>query len=70
MLVLARKLDEVICIGDNIRIKVVAMQPGVVKLGIEAPPDVVVMRKELIPQMKFDLRARQARMGKKNDAAK
>lgn len=62
MLVLARRLDEVILIGDNIKIKVVAMQPGMVKLGIEAPDDVVIMRKELLPTGKFDLRAKQRRL--------
>ena len=65
MLVLARKLDEVICIGDKIRIKVVEFRPGIVKLGIEAPDDVVIMRKELLPEGKFDLRAKQDRFGSK-----
>lgn len=65
MLVLARKLDEVICIGDKIRIKVVEFRPGIVKLGIEAPDDVVIMRKELLPESKFDLRAKQDRFGNK-----
>ena len=65
MLVLARKLDEVIHIGNNIKIKIVALQPGLVKLGIDAPTDMPIIRQELIPKMKFDHRAQQARLGGK-----
>ncbi len=70
MLVLARKLDEVILIGDNIRIKVVAMQPGMVKLGIEAPDDVVIMRKELLPNDKMDLKALSPKMQNRANSVK
>jgi carbon storage regulator CsrA len=47
MLVLSRKLDEKIVIGDNIVIKVVKIRGGVVRLGIEAPTQVTIMRSEL-----------------------
>lgn len=63
MLVLTRKLDEVICIGDDITIKVVRLGPDTVKLGIEAPKHVVVMRKELLPDDKMDLKAVQPKLG-------
>lgn len=55
MLILARKLDEVIHIGENIKIKVVSIQHGMVKLGIDAPDNVVIMRKELLPNNRIDL---------------
>lgn len=48
MLILSRKLDESILIGDSIVVKVVAIDKGVVKLGIEAPNDIRVLRSELI----------------------
>ena len=47
MLVLSRKLDEAIWLGDNIKIKVMGIDKGVVKLGIEAPSEVTILREEL-----------------------
>jgi carbon storage regulator len=64
MLVLARKLNETIQIGDKIEVMVVDIQNGVVKLGINAPRDVQITRKELIPKLKFDQRVRQARLSR------
>ncbi len=52
MLVLARKLDESIIIGDNIVVKVVSIENGVVKLGIDAPQEIAIMRSELIQEVK------------------
>lgn len=47
MLVLTRKRDERIIIGDNIVITVVALGGDKVRLGIEAPKDVSVHREEV-----------------------
>jgi carbon storage regulator len=47
MLVLTRKPGEAIVIGDNIRLTVVALGSGRVKLGIEAPPTVKIDREEV-----------------------
>lgn len=52
MLVLARKLDESIIIGDNINIKIISIDKGVVKLGIDAPRDVSIVRNELLEDVK------------------
>jgi len=52
VLVLARKLDESIVIGENIVVKVVSIENGVVKLGIDAPMDVSIMRSELLEEIK------------------
>ncbi len=48
MLVLSRKLLEGIVIGSDIRITVVKVDRNHVRLGIEAPDDVVVVREELL----------------------
>lgn len=47
MLVLTRKLHETIVIGDAIRVSVVGIRGGQVRLGIEAPGDVKIVREEL-----------------------
>lgn len=47
MLVLSRKTGEVITIGNDIKITLVSIDRGVVRLGIEAPRDVPVHRKEV-----------------------
>jgi carbon storage regulator len=49
MLVLSRKLDETIVIGDHIRITVVSVRGNQVRLGIEAPAEVKVFREEICP---------------------
>ncbi|WP_226529285.1 carbon storage regulator CsrA [Metabacillus niabensis] len=47
MLVLTRKLNESIQIGDNIEITVLSVQGDQIKLGIKAPKDIEVHRKEV-----------------------
>jgi carbon storage regulator len=47
MLVLSRKPGEQIVIGNDIRVTVVEIKGGRVKIGIEAPDDVAIFRSEL-----------------------
>ena len=47
MLVLTRRPGESIIIGDNIKLTVVSVGPGRVKIGIEAPPNVRIDREEI-----------------------
>lgn len=47
MLVLSRKQDEKIIIGDSITLMVVSIQGDKVRLGIEAPKHVTVHREEV-----------------------
>ena len=47
MLILSRKKDESIIIGDNIEISIVDIKGDHVKLGIKAPKDVKVYRQEV-----------------------
>lgn len=52
MLVLSRKEGEAIVIGDNITIKVISIDKGVVKLGIDAPKNLSIVRNELLEDVK------------------
>lgn len=55
MLVLTRRENERLLIGDNIWITIVRVTPEQVWIGIEAPPDVKVVREELICRTPDDL---------------
>jgi carbon storage regulator len=52
MLVLTRKLNESLMIGDNIEIKIVEISGKTVKLGVEAPKDIQIFRKEIYEEIK------------------
>jgi len=47
MLVLSRKVGEIIHIGDNITVQVVEVRGNKVRVGILAPQEIVVLRGEL-----------------------
>ncbi|KAB3539671.1 carbon storage regulator CsrA [Alkaliphilus pronyensis] len=47
MLVLTRKVDESIILGKNIEVKVLGIDEGKIKIGISAPKDVEIYRKEI-----------------------
>ena len=57
MLVLKRKAGESLVIADNIEIKVIEIADGRVKIGIEAPKDITVMRKEVIEEISSENKA-------------
>jgi len=48
MLVLSRKADEKIVIGQNITVTVLRIQGRIVKIGVQAPDSVPVFRSELV----------------------
>lgn len=48
MLVLSRKAGESLVIGDGIVVSVLRIGPTGVRIGIEAPPEVVIVREELL----------------------
>jgi carbon storage regulator len=50
MLVLSRKESERIRLGNNIVVTVVRVSGDRVRIGIEAPPEVIVLRDELQPR--------------------
>lgn len=60
MLILTRKNGESVVVGNSIRITVVELSPGVVRLGFEAPSDVSIYREEIYLEI---AQANQAALG-------
>lgn len=54
MLVLTRKVDQSIMIGDQIRIVVVDVRGDQVKIGIDAPRDIMVHRQEVYQEIQAE----------------
>ena len=51
MLILTRKVREIITIGDDVELYVMEILPDRVKIGIKAPDNVAVHRKEVADQL-------------------
>ena len=52
MLILNRKMNESIIIDDRIEIKILEIVDGKIKIGIEAPKEISVLRKEIYEEIK------------------
>ena len=52
MLVLSRKPGQSILIGDNIENQIIEIQGDQIRIGISAPRDISIVRKELIEEVK------------------
>ena len=50
MLVLSRKIDEAIILGDDVKITVLGLEVDRVRIGIDAPKNVRIFREELFKQ--------------------
>ena len=57
MLVLSRKKGETIKIGDDIEITIVATANDQVKIGIQAPKNIEILRKELFEEIQDENKA-------------
>ncbi len=51
MLVLSRKLNETICIGNEITVKVMRINGGRVRIAIDAPDHIRIHRGELVAEV-------------------
>lgn len=51
MLILQRKAHEAILIGDDVRVVVLKSDSGGVRLGIEAPDHLTILREEIVEQI-------------------
>lgn len=51
MLVLSRRIDQKIKIGDDIEITIIGVSGDIVKIGIEAPRDVRILRNEVYEEV-------------------
>ncbi|SKA86168.1 carbon storage regulator, CsrA [Caloramator quimbayensis] len=52
MLVIGRKIGESFLIGENIEVCILEVDNGVVKVGINAPKAIKIVRKELLAEVK------------------
>ncbi|MCH9812548.1 MAG: carbon storage regulator CsrA [Epsilonproteobacteria bacterium] len=63
MLILGRKEGEEILLGSEITVKIVEVSKGVVKVGIEAPKSLVILRGELKERIKASNQEANAKVG-------
>ena len=66
MLVLRRKINQSIIIGDNIRVVVVGVDGDHVKIGVDAPGTVSVQRSEIVEGSEQAGRSRPPRQNEKD----
>jgi len=57
MLILSRKVDEKVVIGDDIKISIIEIRGDQVRIGIDAPKKVKVFRQEVYDAIKAENRA-------------
>ena len=61
MLILQRKPSEAVLIGDDIRIVILRSDGGGVRIGIEAPAEIPILREEIVHEVRSEtVRASQA----------
>ena len=54
MLILTRRVGETVMIGDNVTVAIVGVKGSQVRIGINAPKDVTVHRKEIYERIRHE----------------
>ena len=67
MLVLSRKQNQSIVIGDNIKLQVLKISGNTVRIGVQAPTDVKILRGELAP---YDVDSKGSSQSSSEDSSK
>lgn len=57
MLILSRKTNEKICIGENITLTIIEVRGDQVKIGVDAPKDIKVFRHEVLQAIQTENKA-------------
>ncbi len=57
MLILSRKTNQKICVGDSIEITIIDVRGDQVKIGVQAPKSVKVFRKEIYDEIQRENKA-------------
>jgi len=52
MLILSRKIGEAVILDEKITVRVIEISKGVVRIGFEAPNDMLILREELEEEVK------------------
>lgn len=60
MLVISRKVNETFIINDNITVRILEINGDKIKIGIEAPKDIKIMRSEVVETEKMNIEAQNA----------
>lgn len=67
MLILTRKIEEAIMIGDDIKIIVLGIKGNQIRVGIEAPKEVGVHREEIWLHIRDEKKNQKSNQGSTND---